>query len=141
MIVSKSVYGSLTLRAYELIMQRLSPVEAWQRAVVGKEKSCPKSAFLGLCQFGWVKHVPTGSYLSSRAFLGPNKDYAIQAAEIVLTNPNVVYTPKELWIRSSTGLYNFPVNHNQQMNVVLALREAGLLVEGKNTVRLQSLKT
>ncbi|MBB3321085.1 MULTISPECIES: DUF6979 family protein [unclassified Atlantibacter] len=130
MNISQSGYGIITLNAVKLIRQQFSPTEAWQHAVAGKEKGCPKSAFLGLCQFGWVKDIQPGDYLSSRALKGPNKDYAIRAAQLLLNNPEADYTPHQLWTLSISGLTNPPANHNQQMNVVLALREAGLLIEG-----------
>lgn len=130
MAISHSGYGLITLNAVELIKQQLSPAEAWSRAVTGKEKGCPKSAFLGLCQFGWVKDVRPGDYLSARALNGPNKDYAIRAAQLVLANPKTDYTPHHLWTLSTVDLIQSAANHNQQMNVVLALKEAGLLMKG-----------
>ncbi|MCU6679339.1 DUF6979 family protein [Leclercia tamurae] len=130
MIISQSGYGLVTLNAVELINQQLSPTEAWSRAVAGKEKGCPKSAFLGLCQFGWVKGVRPGEYLSARALNGPNKDYAIRAARLVLADSESIYTPRQLWTLSTVALIQPAANHNQQMNVVLALKEAGLLIEG-----------
>lgn len=130
MKASQSSYGMITLTAVELIRQQLSPKEAWAQAVAGKEKGCPKSAFLGLCQFGWVRDISRGEYLSSRALNGPNKDYAIRAAQIVLTDSGAAYTPRHLWELSIAHLRQSPANHNQQMNVVLALKEAGLLIEG-----------
>lgn len=130
MVISKSGYGVITLNAVELIRQQLSPTEAWSRAVAGKEKGCPKSAFLGLCQFGWVKGVQPGEYLSARALNGPNKDYAIRAAQLVLADSETDYTPRQLWTLSTVDLIHAAANHNQQMNVVLALKEAGLLTEG-----------
>lgn len=130
MRASERCYGIITLNAVALIRQQFSPTEAWRHAVAGKEKSCPKSAFLALCQFGWVKHVPRGEYLSFRALNGRNKDYAIRAAQILLANPDTIYPPSQLWKRSTDDFKQSPANHNQQMHVVLALKEAGLLVEG-----------
>ncbi|HDR2788423.1 MULTISPECIES: DUF6979 family protein [Enterobacter] len=130
MKASQSSYGVITLNAVELIRQRFTPVEAWSQAVAGKEKACPKSAFLGLCQFGWVKDVPAGEYLSTRALAGPNKDYTIRAAQLLLAEPDADYTPQALWTLSIADCSQLPANHNQQMNVVLALKEAGLLIEG-----------
>ncbi|EMV7411427.1 DUF6979 family protein [Enterobacter soli] len=130
MKASQSSYGVITLNAVELIRQRFAPVEAWRRAVAGKEKGCTKSAFLGLCQFGWVKDVPAGEYLSTRALAGPNKDYTIRAAQFLLAEPDAEYTPQALWALSIADYSQPPANHNQQMNVVLALKEAGLLIEG-----------
>ncbi|WP_151994730.1 DUF6979 family protein [Buttiauxella massiliensis] len=121
MKANQSSYGIITLHAVELIRQQLSPIEAWHRAVAGKEKGCPKSAFLGLCQFGWVKDVPRGEYLSSRALNGPNKDYTIRAAQLLLADSEAVYTPRQLWTLSIADLNQPPANHNQQMNVALAL--------------------
>ncbi|NIF47385.1 hypothetical protein F3J28_06350 [Enterobacter sp. Ap-1006] len=130
MRINQNVYGVITLNAIELIKQHYPPTEAWSHAVKGKEKGCPKSAFLALCQFGWVQDIPCGEYLSSRALNGPNKDYAIRAAQILLANPGADYTPRQLWALSLVDFILPPANHNQQMNVVLALQEAGLLIEG-----------
>ncbi|MEX9251219.1 DUF6979 family protein [Pseudenterobacter timonensis] len=130
MKASQTRYGSITLQAIELISAGSSPVEAWLRAVSGKEKGCPKSAFLSLCQFGWVKNVPRGLYLSPQALNGMNKEYTIRAAQIVMADTEATHTPPQLWKRSISGLPHPPANHNQQMNVVLALKEAGVLVKG-----------
>lgn len=130
MKASQSSYGVITLNAVELIRQQFTPVDAWRHAVAGKEKGCPKSAFLGLCQFGWVKDVPAGEYLSTRALAGPNKGYTIRAAQLLLAEPDADYTPQALWALSIADCEQPPANHNQQMNVVLALKEAGLLIEG-----------
>lgn len=127
---TQSSYGVITLNAVELIRRQFTPIDAWCRAVKGKEKGCPKTAFLSLCQFGWVKDVPRGKYLSSRALNGRNKDYAIRAAQLLLADAKAYFTPAQLWELSIFGLIQPPANHNQQMNVVLAIWEAGLLIEG-----------
>lgn len=98
-----------------------------------KKKSCLKSAFLGLCLFGWVKDIPRGEYLSSRALNGPNEDYTIRAAQLLLVNSEAVYTPRQLWTLSIADLNQPPANHNQQMNVALALsKRRDYLLKGQS---------
>lgn len=86
---------------------------AFPNSKSSQKKSCPKSAFLGLCEDGYVKGVPKGNYTKSIK----NKEYAINAIKIIKNNPNKTFTPKKLWEKLNLG----DKRHNSQMDVVLAL--------------------
>lgn len=68
-------YGQAALAAVDMIVQGVEPQprEAWGKAVVAvlrdspssQKKSCPRDAFLGLCELGVVAGVPAGFYTSS----------------------------------------------------------------------------
>ena len=103
-------------------------VQSWQYAVreqfpnqiESQKKGCPKSAFLGLCEDGFVKGVPVGNY--TRRTL--NKSYAVKAVSILKANRNSSINSKQLWELVMDGESKTP---NLQMDVVLALAESDLL--------------
>jgi hypothetical protein len=121
-----SKYSEIVLHAVDLVHQKQvnNPVDAWSEAAMlfypnkesSREKGCPKSSFLGLCEEGRIKNVKAGSYSKSKL----NKSYALEAVSMLEINPNL--SEKELWDKISTKQYN------QQMHVVLALFKAGLIV-------------
>ncbi|MEI7189623.1 DUF6979 family protein [Dickeya dianthicola] len=107
------------------------PRECWEYSITlftdsreSQKKGCPKSAFLGLCQDGYVKEVPKGNYLSPDS---PNKKYAVAAADLVVKEPGKKYSKAELWRNATKDCPDAAENQNGQMDVVLALKEAGLL--------------
>ncbi|WP_051263871.1 DUF6979 family protein [Tenacibaculum ovolyticum] len=85
-----------------------------------QEKCCPKNAFLGLCEDGLVKGIPKGKYTKSIK----NKEYALQAIDILKQNTQTTFLPKELWEQLELG----DKNHNSQMDVVLGLWEKGYII-------------
>lgn len=107
---------------------KLLPVDAWQSAAEEvfldrnslQEKSCPKSAFLGLCEEGLINGVPQGNYTRSEK----NKAYAIKALELLRENPQL--SEKEIWqiIFHSQRVKRY----NQQIDVVIALFQQGCLI-------------
>lgn len=123
-----TVYGSIALVAVRAIVDSgVSPDIAWDTAVQGKEKGCPRGAFLGLCQGGWINGVPSGNYLRQGNL---NQQYAIKAAQYLLSNPDVKIGVSKLWQEAIKTAQDREKVHNQQMNVVLALNDAGLLQQG-----------
>ncbi|RLD02904.1 MAG: hypothetical protein DRI65_13990 [Chloroflexota bacterium] len=104
------------------------PQDAWERAtseIFGKgtpsqKKGCPKGAFLGLCEEGYVKGVPPGNYTNSTK----NKRYAIQAVNLLRKDPTLSNDPKSLWALVMQGE---PKSHNSQMDVVVSLWMEGYL--------------
>jgi hypothetical protein len=126
-------YSKVTLKAVENITdKKMIPPTAWDAAAESMfptnstsiKKSCPKNAFLDLCEEGLVKGV--NKEKCTRSDL--NKAYAIKAAEI-LREKNQQFKPKELW-KAVLDRLDFGVTkrHNSQMDVVLALWEKGLIV-------------
>ena len=105
----------------------MNPVEAWDTAAIkhfgigpASQKSCPKSAFLGLCSEGYVKGIPSGEYTSSQK----NKKYAIDAVKLLRLEPNLTSDLAVLWKRVLNGQHK---QHNSQMDVVWALWQGEFL--------------
>ncbi|WP_444900511.1 DUF6979 family protein [Microbulbifer sp. VAAC004] len=118
-------YSTIAVKAAELLMkgEESSPLQAWHNSaqvvfpdsVSAQEKGCPKSAFLGVCEEGYVCGVPKGKYTSSTL----NKRYALRGLELLRDDPSL--TEMELWKHVSNKKYN------QQMHVVKSLFDAGLV--------------
>ena len=92
-LARKGGYGEVAVKAVELVVSRSikNPIYAWEQAAsnilkhkTSKEKGCPKAAFLGLCEEGFVKGVHCGDYTSSKE----NKRYALKAVQILKKNPS-----------------------------------------------------
>jgi hypothetical protein len=105
-----------------------SPVAQWQRAVeklyptsaVAQDKNAPRGAFLGLCEVGLVKGVPAGDYSAARE----HKAYAVQAVALLASSIEKL-SISALW----RAVANDPAKlHNNQMDIVLALWNNGLIV-------------
>lgn len=104
------------------------PRDAWNLAIstfsdsiTVQNKSCPKGAFLGLCEVGLVRHIKTGKYSKSIK----NKEYALTAVKElqILEKPEVI-TASQLWRKiGKTG------KHDGQMDVVLSLWHSGYIVK------------
>lgn len=86
-------------------------------------KGCPRTAFLGLCEEGYIKNIPVGMYLNKVNC--KNKQYAIAAIEILKKDDSLKNNPKKLW----ELVPNHPNSHNGQMNVVCSLWNANLIVK------------
>lgn len=120
-------YGDVALRATELVREVGSPVDAWERAALvvfpsqpsSRSKGCPKNTYLGLCEEGLVRGVPGGAYTRSRE----NKQYALDA--VTLLRKGATPNAHALWLRVMRGRIKNP---NQQMDVVISLWSAGLIV-------------
>jgi len=99
---------------WDSAMERLYPTSPTAR-----RKSCPRGAFLGLCEEGLVKGIPAGQYTASKE----NKAYAVNAAALLAEE-------KQSW--SASGLWRAVANpektHDSQMDVVLALWKNGFIV-------------
>ncbi len=123
-----SRYGDVATRAVGLVLWSpgTTPVAAWDAAAKevfpdspsSRVKSCPKSAFLGLCEEGLVAGVPQGDY--TRSLL--NKEYALRGVQALRRQRAI--ESQELWLAATAGK---DVQPNSQMDVVLALWKAGLI--------------
>lgn len=123
-------YGKAAVKAAKLITKRIiDPRVAWEMTsihIFGKGtpsqmKSCPRNAFLGLCEAGIVKGVLPGTYTRSKQ----NKKYAIKAVNILKRNSHRIFEEKALWMAI---MKNVTKQHNQQMDVVLALWKFNLII-------------
>ena len=126
-------YSSSAIEAARFAIEnKLTPLEAWERAVAkefpnsinNQLKGCPKNTFLGLCEEGYIKGVEPGTYTSSVL----NKQYGIIAVRILLLDKDRTFSNIDLWKEVLIHLDgNLKKQHNSQMNVVLALWNEGLL--------------
>ncbi|PKQ71402.1 DUF6979 family protein [Aeromonas sobria] len=123
-------YGNAAVTAAKMCENgKLAPRDAWVLAVKdeggsssSQEKSCPKSAFLGLCGKGLVRGVSKGNY--SRSVL--NSCYAVTAVQILQSLDGQRLDRSGLWdaVMARTGKQ---IRHNCQMDVVLALWAEGII--------------
>ncbi|HEV2645174.1 MAG TPA: hypothetical protein VGU46_02290 [Acidobacteriaceae bacterium] len=96
-------------------MEKLYPTSPTAR-----KKSCPREAFLGLCEEGMVKGIPPGQYASSKE----HKAYAVHAAAL-LAEGTQSWSTSALWQAVANDSEK---THNSQMDVVMALWKNGLIV-------------
>jgi hypothetical protein len=105
-----------------------NPIAQWENAMeklyptspAAQKKSCPRGAFLGLCEEGLVQGIPAGSYTVSKA----NKAYAVRAVTL-LTEGTEQRSTSALWRAVNNGAEK---THNSQMDVVLALWNNDLIL-------------
>lgn len=99
-------YGQAALDAVALLTRgkALDPADAWSKAtsiMFGKgassqKKSCPRNAFLGLCDAGLVKGILPGNSTTSI----DNSSYAVAGAHLLRANPGMrVVGANVLWNR------------------------------------------
>lgn len=88
-------YGETALLAVKLIEsnQAANPQDAWKKASTeifgpktSKNKDCPRSTFLGLCEEGLVRGITRGKYTKSLA----NKAYAPSSCCIASEEPSPI---------------------------------------------------
>lgn len=128
-------YGEVATRATDSMLKcrYANPDDAWRAAArevfptsaASQSKNCPKGAYLGLCEAGLVKGVASGDYTSSQR----NKAYALEAVRLLRRKPELAKEPgaaNALWRLVLKGADKKP---NSQMDVVLALWEAGQIVD------------
>ena len=104
----------------------LRPRDAWAKAAAeifsdspsSRDKGCPRTAFLALCEAGHINGVPSGTYAPQAT---DNKRYTIDAFKLLQKHPAL--TAKELWRRVAPS----GKTPNHQMDVLLALRDGGFL--------------
>lgn len=100
--------------AWELAMRRVTTSPS------SREKPCPRSTFLGLCEEGLVRGVRPGSYTSS----SDNKSYALRAIRALVDDPTLASQRGVLWDLATGGKLK---GRNGQLDVVLALWREGRL--------------
>ena len=116
-------YGSVALRAVKRAQNGVDPVRAWEESAfqpTSQEKGCPKCAFLGLVEGDFITDVPSESVTKSKR--NKNRKYAIEAAKLLQISPDLARNSKKLWKQAT---HNQTIAHNGQMDVVLALWNAG----------------
>lgn len=127
-------YQSAAVEAASLIASNsgCGPAKGWSAAVAHqfpasaslRSKGCPRGAFLGLCEEGFVIGVAAGDYTRSKR----NKAYAVAAVRLLFREPALAENIPTLWDRVLNGEAKV---HNHQMNVVIGLWNAGLITHPK----------
>lgn len=124
-------FGKVAVRAVQNYRSHRfpSPMGAWDAAVRDictadsiEEKICSRSVFLGLCEAGFVRGIPGGTYLKTRpGEHSPNKIFATTAATLIAGDPGL--------LRNKTRLRELLTDsgRNAQLDVVIALWESGLI--------------
>ena len=122
-------YGEAALlAARQAPSAKINPVAQWESAMehlyptspAARKRSCPRGAFLGLCEEGLVKGIPAGSYKASR----DNKACAVKAVALLVEGAQS-WSTSSLWRAVTEGATE---EHNHQMDVVMALWKNGLIV-------------
>ena len=119
-------YREASVYAVGLINSGEEPAVAWKKATKKffpvstnlQDKSCPKGAFLGLCNAGLIKGVPPGSYTRATK----NGSYAVKAVDILKQNRFLVSQLDMLWKKIAPT-----ISHNHQLEVVVGLWKADLI--------------
>jgi hypothetical protein len=101
--------------------------ELFANAAAARRKTCPREAFLGLCQAGLLAGVPASSCTISKS--GKNRLYATVAVRLLRADPSLARASAiEIWRRVMKNVDADPEKaHNSQMDVVLALWTARLI--------------
>jgi len=125
-----SKYSDLAIRAVGLMLWEpgTPPRTAWRRAgeqvfpdsPSAREKGCPMSTFLGLCEEGLVPGAPAGSYTQSVL----NKEYALRALQALRSNPKLFDDDAKLWAIANGGT---EISSNHQLEVLRSLWAEGLV--------------
>ena len=125
-----SKYGTIAVCAAKKVREGngLCPISAWktsaeeifpeQKEKEGREKSCPRNAFLGLAEEGLICSIPPGSYTRSI----DNKGYALEAVKLLQTSPDLSDHSTQLWECVMQGQIK---QRNGQMDVAIALWKNG----------------
>ncbi|MFC3722288.1 DUF6979 family protein [Neoaquamicrobium sediminum] len=123
-------YGNVAVRAARSLETgaHLSPSDAWKDAAIceyptqaaSRKKACPRGAFIGLCEADLIRGA-TSTKLHSPS---RNGEYAVAAANVLRDNPHLATDKKALWLIACPDQ---PKRPNNQMDVVIALYNAGLL--------------
>lgn len=103
------------------------PADAWTQAAKKifpnsaslRDKGCPKGAFLGLCNGGFIAGVEPRNYARG----SKNGDYAIAAIEVLRQNKFIASQPDLLWKKVAGNTKT----QNHQMDVVIGLWDSGLI--------------
>jgi hypothetical protein len=130
-ISGMGMFGEAAIRStrYFLTSKARSPQEAWPLAMTelsrsrqSQTKSCPRNAYLGLCEAGVIRGISTGEYDAPSD--NKNGRYALKAYQVLQSKPSLAADKKALWIKAT-----MPENirHNEQMDVVVSLWKQGLL--------------
>lgn len=125
-------YGEVAVEVTKRISgkERFDIYRMWERIVRENfqtesliRNTSPRGVYLGLCESGLIVGIEAGRY--SKKCLKESKEYALTAVELLKRDS--IYrgmSSGELWREvEKTGK-----NHNHQMDVVIALWKAGMIL-------------
>jgi Family of unknown function (DUF6979) len=124
-----SVYGDIAFRAYCLAKGGVTPPDAW-RAALGERytdpaqlknamrHTCPRGAFLGLCQAGLIEGIAARRYTGSVT----SSTYALAAIELLRADPSLAADKPRLEARVFGER-----TPNDEVEVVLTFWKKGLI--------------
>jgi hypothetical protein len=128
-------YGDVAVRAARILKtESVSALEAWHRAAAAvfpaapsaRAKTCPREAFLGLYYAGLLRDSRPSSDPSVET--RKNRQYALVAVRMLRADPQSAASKAELWRHVMEHAGADPnKRHNGQLDVVLALHDAGLM--------------
>jgi len=112
-----------TARTY-VVSRGLEPAAAWdeatKRAGIRTRGGYPKTTFLGLCEAGYVRGIPAGTY-ADRA--GAMRQYAARMVELLVEDDDYEDDPMELFTTATDG----KVGEQGQLDVLFGLWNHGLI--------------
>src|SRR5260370_15417165 len=122
-------FGQAAILATECVASKgLAPREAWDFGIAqlsasasSQVKSCPRNAYLGLCEAGVVVGIKAGPYGAPN---NKNGQYALNAYRILKSNPNRPPANTALWTQATAPDV---LVENQQIDVVVSLWKRALL--------------
>lgn len=122
-------YNKIALDAVGRLKAGVDPRSAWALSAAdaypdrpsARDKGCPRSTFLGLIDAGVLLGIPAAPDLSNSS----NARYALEAVAALRNEPGFAERPSQLWERTSGA----PKQQNGQLEVVLALWNAGLITD------------
>ena len=108
--------------------QHQNLLQAWDQALklnnVPYNKVCPRVAFLGLCESGYVVGVPQGNYIQ-KSTPSKIKQKAVRIKNIIMnTNPPALPTQSKTTVWTQVGGTG---QHEGVIDVVYALFNSGVL--------------
>ena len=118
-------FGDVAVLAATLLRGNLTAEEAWEVAAARlelkksmQEKSCPKHAFIGLCEYGYIEGIVP---LKQGEPDSKNAKYAVNAADFLRQQDPQEITNTDLWREAVIDVDEPAETRNGQMDVVLAL--------------------
>ncbi|PYE55303.1 DUF6979 family protein [Deinococcus yavapaiensis] len=121
-----TVFEEITTKAVQYLQQGWEPAQAWSKAADDVEcapsvrsKGCPRSAFVGLAQAGYIRGYQPQRVAAS---LSQNASYCVTGARILADKPALGNNRFQLWnaIREQEGVDR--QSQNGVVDVLLALR-------------------
>lgn len=129
-----TIFEKAAIKAVELLNNKENnPKEAWVKALSQftnsygtRTKPCPMHAFVDLYYHNKLKLIHDIPHL--RNFASQNGEYALKAVELIKNQPQLASNKRQLWYETLIALHcNTGTAHNGQMDIVIALFNAGLL--------------